>query len=140
MEIMNRAFQIHETRVSLLESLAKLAGCPVRLGTSLADGSKPDVFRVNLDEPLLFVGEAKNTESPACLATRTRMQTYFEWLSAFQRHKRGNGIFAICFGDKKQSPGWVCTVNYLASKERLSWKHVGQEDFGPGFAVVWFVA
>jgi len=136
---MNHNFNIHETRVRFLETLAELIGCTLGIGATIADGSRPDVFRTNIGLPALFVGEAKNTERPTCAATQYRMRNYFKWLSAFQHRACGTGIFAICFGNELESSGWIETVNRLADEEHLSWKSVGQMQCGQGFCVVWFL-
>ena len=133
------AFQTHQSRVEFLNSLACLINCPTGIGATLADGTRPDVIRINNFRDSLFIGEAKNTELPSCLATQKRLRNYFKWLAAFQRQRRGNGIFAICFGDPNQTASWVETVNNLATEENLSWANSGTFDFDTGFTVVWFV-
>jgi hypothetical protein len=133
------AFQIHQSRVEFLNSLACLINCPTGIGATLADGTRPDVVRINKFRNSLFIGEAKNTELPTCAATQSRLRNYFKWLAVFQKQRRGNGIFAICFGDTNQTNAWVQTINNLAAEECLSWADSGTLNFEAGFSVVWFV-
>ena len=55
-------FDIHESNVRFLDTLAILSGCKEHISSSLPDGKRPDVMRVNSKRRLLFIGEGKNTE------------------------------------------------------------------------------
>lgn len=67
---------LHESRVDCLRTLATLAGCAGGFGGRLPDGARPDVVRYAADRRLLFVADAKDTESPGCAATRMRLAAY----------------------------------------------------------------
>ncbi len=64
----------HESRVRDLETLAALAGYtePAALAWRL----RPDVVRACPRNGALFLGDAKDTETPGCMATRARLRWY----------------------------------------------------------------
>lgn len=64
----------HETRRRLLETIAGTAG--YRLDMYLPDGRRPDVLRLHVDRPGLFLGEAKHTEGPSDLDSTDRIRHY----------------------------------------------------------------
>lgn len=68
----------HETRRVLLQTIADVAG--YRLEMSLPDGRRPDVLRLHVARPGLFLGEAKHTEGPSDLCSVDRLRGYLDWL------------------------------------------------------------
>ena len=69
---------VHEVRRLLLQDIADVAG--YRLETSLPDRKLPDVLRVHVDRPSLFLGEAKHTEGPSNLCSVDRLRQYLDWV------------------------------------------------------------
>jgi len=84
----------HERRRELLACLAILAGCTRSL-PAFPNGLMPDVLRIRLENDLLFVGDAKATETPGCAATAARLDAYFEWIRAHAATGRA-AIAALC--------------------------------------------
>lgn len=66
----------HEARRDELELLATLAG--IHVPTYLGIGLEPDVTRIDPRRRILFVGDAKETETPSSLSTRRRLARYAE--------------------------------------------------------------
>lgn len=58
-----------------LETLATLAGFTAHL--VLAWRLQPDVLRACAHDSSVFLGDAKDTETPGCEATRRRLRWYF---------------------------------------------------------------
>lgn len=82
---------LHEHRRHWLDAIAILEGFTLGLPV-LPDGSIPDVLRVDPRRRWLFVGEAKDTESPGSADTGARLHRYATWLAP------NGGVFAICHG------------------------------------------
>lgn len=130
-------FAAHEYRVGLLDTLAQLTGCHESFGGEFPDGSRPDVLKIDSRRGLLFIGDAKNTESPQNRDTQARLQRYVSWLAAHVNAGR-QGIFALCFRQFHDLPGWVKTMEILTSEVELytstpQWEMLESEVF-----VLWF--
>lgn len=130
----------HERRVRSLDALATLIGCRETLGPCLPDGLRPDVLRIDSRRGALFIGDAKDTESPGNRATQARLQTYLRWLAAHAASGRGSGIFAIGFGRGADAPGWVETATLLGREARLRYVAQGVDRFDADLLVAWFRA
>lgn len=135
----NHRFDIHDSNVRFLDALAILSGCREHINSSLPDGRRPDVMRVNRKRRLLFIGEGKNTESPGCLNTQERLWEYLRWLSAHLCCEDSVGILAICFKKESDDNRWIETINSLSRSINLLCLDYGKEMFGSGFNVVWFL-
>jgi|GEM_PF-5470848 len=129
---------IHGQRVQFLNSLAVLFGCQDLL-IQFPNGRRPDVLRLNRARGVLFIGDAKHSESPQCRSTQARLQEYLKWLSVHVR-KGGIGVFALCFGRALDAPGWRETVAMLGREIELKFCDDGTEHFASGLIVTWFVA
>jgi len=130
---------IHDSNVRFLDTLAILAGCKEHISSSLPDGRRPDVIRVNRKRRILFIGEGKNTESPGCLNTQERLWEYLRWFSAHLCSEGSLGIIAICFKNDLDDNGWIETITSLSRDMNLLCLDYGKETFGSGFNVVWFL-
>ena len=131
----------HESRVAFLESLAVLLGCTQSFGFALPDGRCPDVVRFSIAGRRLFLGDAKHTESPGCTETQVRIQSYLRWVSAHVRRDGRTGIFALCFGRRADSEGWVRVVEELGREAGVDVStERGVEQFAPDLWVAWFLA
>lgn len=133
------AFEIHEDLVDFLDSLAVLSGCKVRIGYELPDGLRPDVMRIDTTHDVLFIGDAKNTESPGCSATKSRLKEYIRWLAVQIKWRRGTGLFAICHARFTDGAGWERTVLQLARHEGLILASSKIEIFEPTNRVQLFI-
>ena len=131
---------VHEYRVQFLNTLAMLLGCKETFGTEFPDGKRPDVLRVDSKGGVLFIGDAKNTESPKCQATQARLLEYLSWLSAHVSRDGRVGIFAICFGRDSDTQGWKETICSLAHQVSLVFSDHGVEKFEPEINVAWFLS
>jgi hypothetical protein len=132
--------QSHTSRVAFLDDLAALAGFTLSLRGRLADGLRPDVVRIDTSKRAVFFGEAKHTEHPSCRATRFRMLRYFHWVSALQKYNNAMSVFAVCFGQKEQTTGWIDAVSKTARGAGVSWTDYTVSQFGTELVVVWFSA
>ena len=81
----SRPSRAHEARRILLQTIAEAAG--YRLGMSLPDGRRPDVLRLHVGRPGLFLGEAKHSEGPSDFSSIDRLRHYLGWLAPL--HQRG---------------------------------------------------
>jgi hypothetical protein len=88
----------HEERRRTLDALAILGGCRELLLPFFPDGRRPDVLRFDSERRHLFVGDAKDTETPGCSETRTRLVHYASWLRA-NALVAGSGTLALCHPD-----------------------------------------
>lgn len=130
----------HDQRVQFLDALATLMGCRESLGGSLPDGLRPDVLRLDSKREVLFVGDAKDTETPGCLETQVRLQKYLRWVSVHVKNRKGIGIFALAFGRRSEADLWVKTISTLGYEAGLAFSDYGVEPFGPGLVVAWFLS
>ena len=130
----------HDRKAKFLDTLATLIGCRETVGGWLPDGRRPDVLRLDSKRSVLFIGEAKDTESPGFRATQARLQRYLSWLSAHVARVKGMGIFAVCFRRESDSRNWVETVLYLGHEVDLYYTDYGLERFGSGFLIAWFIS
>lgn len=129
----------HEYRARFLEAMATLVGCQESFGGELPDGRRPDVMRMDSTHNVLFLGEAKHSESPGNVATRARLQRYFVWLSTHVLRREGVGIFAICFGREEEAKRWSETLSLLESEVGMESDSHGAERFQPGLILVWSI-
>src|SRR5689334_2277066 len=95
----------HEGRVEFLKALAELAGYSVSL-PCLPGGLIPDVLKFSPISRGLFIGDAKNTESPFDQRTQVRLSHYLFSLAIYLRRTNSHGVFAICFGKRTQEDAW----------------------------------
>lgn len=104
----------HEARVAVLDDLAMMMDFTMKF-EMLPDSSRPDICRFNPFTNGIFIGEAKASESPKCLATELRYRNYLNWLAA-SRAVISSSVCAICFGNAKEASGWrIFLVEALTS-------------------------
>jgi hypothetical protein len=100
----------HEDRRVLLDSMAVLAGFTCDLAAvGLPDGSRPDVLRADLSGRRLFIGDAKDVETPGNAATGARLGRYMSW-GAGAASCGLEVVVAICHGRPAESWRWVETL------------------------------
>ena len=129
----------HNSRVLFLDTLALLLGCKGSIGGMLPDGRHPDVLRIDKKREILFIGEAKNTETPGFKETQMRLLEYLRWLASHVTKEDRIGLFAICFGEKADSAGWEQTVLMLAREISLVCSGHDIASFSSKLNVVWFI-
>jgi len=125
--------EAHEERASLLEALALLCGCPAGF-RGFPDGTEPDVLQGGGSR--LFVGDAKETETPGGRETRVRLDGYFGWVRAHLSAHGGQVLFALCFGVERQGLAWRRLLLYLAFRRHLRVVAAGLDPFSPDY-VAW---
>lgn len=126
----------HERRVEFLDTLAVLLGCEGTLGGTLPDGRRPDVLRIDPRRRVLFIGDAKHSETPGNRETQARLLRYLRWLLSHVENG-GLGVFAVCFGKDPDIGRWTDTLTVLSSEVGLEQTRRGTEWFEPGLTVVW---
>jgi hypothetical protein len=126
----------HEKRRKLLDSLSTLAGYQLDLSDGLPDGCRPDVLRTNMENKGLFIGDAKDSESPYNLDTRVRLFNYFRWL-LIHISAGGKGILAICFGSRKDADGWAFVFQLMANEVGVLFTSIRMIKIEPGSFIIW---
>jgi hypothetical protein len=127
----------HDDRAAALDSLAVLMGFTTRL-PYLPDGHQPDVLRLSIASRGLFIGDAKDTESPGNSATAARLSRYVDWAAVHARRFDGPTLLMLCFGVRQHAVGWLALVADLIRSRALEPKF-GVEDLGGSFLVAWFI-
>ena len=69
---------MHEHRRETLTHIAILAG--FRASLPLPDGTVPDICQIDLSTGALFIGDAKDSESPRDAGALRRLERYLYWL------------------------------------------------------------
>lgn len=72
----------HERRRRDLETFGNHMGFHDPL--TLPGGLRPDVTLVDVDRPIIFIGDAKHSESPTNRAARARLSSYFTWIASLE--------------------------------------------------------
>lgn len=131
----------HDSLVRVLDALAVLSGVHERLPvllTCLPDFTRPDVVRVDRRRKILFVADAKNTETPGNLATQVRLRGYLAWLNAFLR-RGGSAVFVLCFEAEVFVSSWTETVFMLANELSMDSPNLLVSSFPPRITVIRFL-
>ena len=129
----------HEELVRLLDAMAHLIGCVEGFGGYLPDGRCPDVVRLDRRRNVLFVGDAKDTETPGNTATQCRLLAYVRWTKAFVESRGGIGVLAVCIDDKTESDRWLRLLNTLGHEVGIVFRGYGIEEL-PDACVIWVEA
>jgi hypothetical protein len=106
---------LHERRRKLLDDMASLMAFPPAADAVIAlpDGSIPDVLRIDFHRRRLFIGDAKDVETPGNAATRRRLGHYIVW--ATTAAKLGTDVVvAVCHGRQWEALDWARTLSGLA--------------------------
>ncbi len=130
---------LHEERVDFINTIAILSGCTTGIGAVFPDGRRPDVLRVNLRDGILFVGDAKNTETPKSTKTQGRLLSYLLWLRSNVAGGHRKGVFTLCYGRDKDTRGWIRVVIQLGRSIGLVFSDLGVLTFNQDTKLVWFV-
>lgn len=128
----------HEYRKNVLDSIAVLAGCAESTGTQLPDGVRPDVLRFDTGKRMMFVGDAKDSETPGCAATEARLLTYFRWGKAFVL-SGGTLVFVVCFGRISDDAGWLSLLCQLCDEVGLAPSSAACDQLDYGLRLAWIV-
>jgi hypothetical protein len=127
----------HRARAQFLRDLAVLIGCSAALEVQLPDGCQPDVFATNPRRDLLFLGEAKHSESPSNRAACYRLARYVGWAGAFARRAAGRAMVAVCHGSA--SDPWGAVLHEIAEDGGLPGAAVYRTPFSAELTLVWLV-
>lgn len=122
----------HEPLRTDLDALAVLSGhrCLLRLAAWL----RPDVARCDMAHARIFVGDAKDTESPANAETIRRLRSYFAPVGSANR--RGcAATFAVAHGEP--SADWLSVLEWLCARLGLEATARGQEVIAADATVSW---
>jgi hypothetical protein len=131
-------FEEHQRLVSFLDTLAIMLGCFQTLNSQLPDATRPDVVRANTGSGVLFLGDAKNTETPNCSFTKQRLMHYVIWLSFFMSaNSSRKAVFAICHNKYENSYSWLDTLVELFSNSSLRTFKSGVEEFDAVTCITW---
>lgn len=128
----------HETRVDLLFGLACLLGCVSRQQL-LAVGSIPDVVAVNVGDTVLFIGDAKYSETPNDINCQTRIYRYLRVAGERLRGSTKFAIFALCYGNAYHASGWREMIVSAAHEFRIPIISCSMDTFPPNSHVMIFV-
>lgn len=128
----------HEHRKNVLDSIAVLAGCAESPGYQLLDGVRPDVMRLDTSRRMMFMGDAKHSETPGCAATEGRLLNYFRWLRAFVL-SGGTMVFAVCFGRAHDGAGWLQLLCRLCNEVGLVPSDAACNQLDHGLHLAWVV-
>lgn len=128
----------HESRVHLLFGLACLLGCVSRQRL-LADGSIPDVVAVNMGGTVLFIGDAKYSETPNDSSCRTRIYRYLRIASERLQGATKLVIFALCYGNAYHASGWSEMIVSALREFHITIISSGMDTFPPNSHVMIFV-
>jgi len=131
--------QEHGERVKLLKNLAHLVGCTIDISRYLPDRKQPDVMLINLKDHMLFIGDAKVTESPSNLTTQHRLKCYMRWAAVHESRAGSISLYAICFKKHRHIQGWVDTLYDLALEAGIHPINGGIAEITCDFNIVWFV-
>lgn len=131
----------HERLVAFLDTMAVMLGCAQTLESALPDATRPDVVRLDTRTDLLFIGDAKNTESPSSSLTRARLLGYMRWLSSFLLTDwRGTAVFALCHNRPEVAQGWLSILTMLSRQCRIQPLQIGVQHFDSKTCIVWMLA
>lgn len=126
--------QDHEARAALLDACALLTGHTARTRLSLRD--VPDVVRTDPARARLFVGDAKDTETPGCAATARRLGSYARSAAAWS--SAGWSVrLALCHGHAHHALGWSALLSGAARRAGLVPQAGGTIALGDGSQLTW---
>lgn len=103
----------HEERRDILSDIAILSGYDTELRRGLPDGTIPDVLRIDSSCGSIFLGEAKDSETPGISSTKQRLLNYLSWFRLLTNERKGS-LFVICVGNNGSSMAWRSTLAGLA--------------------------
>ena len=129
----------HDELVQVLDALAQLIGCTEGMGGWLPDGLCPDVIRLDRRQNVLFIGDAKDTETPGNKATQCRLQGYARWLATFVNRSGNTGLFALCVDNKAEVSEWTHLVRTLGLEVGSDFQNGGVAHLADAY-LVWAVA
>jgi hypothetical protein len=113
-------------------------GCADSFPCALPDGRRPDVIAFGPGRRLVFIGDAKDTETPGCVATWTRLRAYLPWARAIVASGRSL-VFGLCFGELEDLDGWANGLAAIAAEAGLTGT-VRVVSFGPGYHLAWLAS
>jgi hypothetical protein len=126
----------HEERVGFLRGLAELIGCDRCLnGKRFLGEERPDVLAVDRSSKILFLGDAKATETPGNIATLARLTSYLRALSFTSDFD--SVVVALCFGRSSEASAWNQNLKMVARESGITFRRSGHTQFQKGYVLVW---
>ena len=125
----------HEERRELLEALAILGGCRELLVPFFPDGTRPDVLRFDAARRHVFLGDAKDSETPGCRETHRRLAGYAEWLGA-NAAVGGSATLALCHANQANGR-WLALLESVAESAGFARPPGQQLQLDPETVVSW---
>jgi hypothetical protein len=126
------ASSLHERRVGLLATLAALAGC--RAASRLEPGLAPDVLTADHRLRVLFVGDAKATETAGCAATARRLRRY---LRATQTWRAAGYTVRVVLCASGEAKAWEAALLRLAAEVHAPLAAHGHAAVGADDGLAW---
>ncbi len=138
---LNSRLDEHERLVKFLDTMAVMLGCAQTLNSHFPDTTRPDVIRMSTKLNVLFVGDAKNTESPDSVSTQERLFNYVLWMSLFlSNNNKRKIVFAICHNKRENSHSWLKMLFSLFSRSGIYPSQYGVEEFDSSTYIEWIHA
>lgn len=102
--------QIHEDRAAVLSTIATLADFTTTM-RGLPDGSIPDVLQLRPNDGVIFVGDAKATETPGNRETFERLCHYADFIAGWV--SAGDSAVLALAVQVPDAYGWLRVVRDL---------------------------
>lgn len=134
--IQDADIKMHDELTEITETVAIISGYDLPFFVTLPDGSRPDVFRTDSRYGSIFLGDAKNTETPGCIETQKRLMRYLEWFKLLTRHRSGS-LFVVCFNRPVLLTRWRIVLTQLSVEKGLTGFKVGSATVCDDLAFVW---
>ena len=123
----------HDARQSILETVATLSGFTIRI--VLPHGNVPDVARICMSNGALFIGDAKQSESPRDQQAMGRFENYMRWVWQ-RRHSAQPHLFCICHPLHHRT-NWLPALESIAQAVGLEMRAGGTVAVAYYAAVTW---
>lgn len=120
----------HRRRADLLRTLGLLCGFEGSL-QALPDGRIPDVLLTDRTRRLLFIGEAKATESPRDVDCYLRLRRYLLWADAFASLGDSAVLVALAVANDRSVSTWRRTLLDLLEEVGLPFAGIETLTTGP---------
>lgn len=123
----------HEERRAMLETVATLAGFTANI--TLPYSVIPDVSRISLESGSIFIGEAKESETPQDFNTMARIEKYMQWLLQ-KRPSQHPDLFCVCH-PAHHGAGWYSVLETIADAVDINSRLGGQMVLSYEAVVTW---
>lgn len=114
----------HADRVSLLSVVADLVGCYWAYRCPLPDACRPDIVRFDPWRRVIFLGEAKATETSGDTRSWSRLHNYVGWLATIVMDARVGTILALCVPADASVVAWTRIIDVSCAEHGISLRPV----------------